>query len=127
MEMTWREEAKELGISMLRRKKEDVLRDIEVAKNVCKDVEVEDVEICKDIKIIVRPEEATEICRKALFEHVSGLGMVNVTCEKWFVNCKRKGIVFKGQKNDNDKLVETEIERSEGSGASQHVSAGVAG
>lgn len=119
--MTWREEAKELGISMLRRKKEDVLRDIEAAKNVCKDVE------CKDIKIIVRCEEVTEICRKALFEHVSNLGMVNVTCEKWFVNCKRKGIVFKGQKNDNDKLVETEVERGEGSGESENVSAGVTG
>jgi len=89
--MTWREEAKRLNIPLWHRKKVDVLRDIEATKTKC-----------KDIKITVRPEEATEICRKALFEHVSGLGMENITCEKWFVNCKRKGIVFKGQKTDDE-------------------------
>ena len=87
--MTWREEAKKLGIKMWQRKKADILRDIEATKNVC-----------TDIKITIRVEEATEICRKALFEHVSDR-MVNITCEKWFLNCKRKGIVFKGQKNED--------------------------
>lgn len=77
---------------------------------------------CRDIKIIVRVEEATEICRKALFEHVSELGMVNVTCEKWFLNCKRKGIVFKGQKNDDDNLAETGTGGSQGSRESEYVS-----
>ena len=114
--MNWREEAKEFHIALYDhtlqriREKEDVLRDIEVTKNVC-----------KDIKITVIAKEATEICRKALFEHVSKLGMVNATCEQWFLNCKRKGIVFKGQKNDDNKLDETETESGEGSGTSEYV------
>jgi hypothetical protein len=91
--MTWREEAKSLGIKMYQRTKVDVLKDIEAALG--KEAEVE----CKDIKITVDVRKATEICQRALFEHVSELGMVNITCEKWFLNCKRKGIVFKGQKN----------------------------
>ncbi len=78
----------------------------------------------EDIKIVIRTEEAAKICRDALFEHVKNLGMKNVTCEKWFLNCKRKGIVFKGQKNDNDKLDEIGTGRSEGSGKSEYVPAG---
>tara|TARA_Y100000310_G_C20553166_1_gene749156 strand:- start:72 stop:428 length:357 start_codon:yes stop_codon:yes gene_type:complete len=115
--MTWREDAKGLSIALYDhdarcvRKKVDVLKDIEATK-----------EECKDIKIVVRPEDATEICRIALFEHVFALGMKNITCEKWFINCKRKGIVFKGQKNDENKQRSTES--GEGSGASEHVSEG---
>ncbi len=78
----------------------------------------------KDIKITVTVREATEICRKALFEHVSNLGMKNVTCEKWYLNCKRKGIVFKGQKNGDDKLAETGTGGSQGSRKSEPVSKG---
>ena len=109
----WREKAKELGIPVYDKElkrprlKVAVLADIEVMSNVC-----------KDIKITIRADEATEICRKALFDHVSKLGMKNITCEKWFLNCKRKGIVFKGQKNEDR---QTESERREGSGAGEHV------
>ena len=78
----------------------------------------------EDIKIVIRTDEAAKICRDALFEHVKNLGMKNVTCEKWYLNCKRKGIVFKGQKDDDKKLNETGISRSEGSGKSECVSAG---
>lgn len=110
--MNWRDEAKELGIKLFQRKKEDVLKDIEATKNVC-----------KDLKIIIGVKEATEICRKALFEHISDR-MVNITCEKWFLNCKRKGIVFKGQKNDDTELTKTQTGSSQGSGAVEHVPAG---
>ena len=95
----WREEAKGLGIKLFQRTKVDVIRDIEAAKGEC-----------RDIKIAIRPDEATEICRKALFEHVSNMGMENITCEKWFVNCKRKGIVFKGQKKKNEQTCSQEEE-----------------
>ena len=42
--------------------------------------------------------EATRICSDALFGHVASQGFENVSCEKWFLNCKRKGIVFKGNR-----------------------------
>ncbi len=124
--MTWREEAKELGVPLYDhalkrvRKKADVEKDTMAARLKVVKPESE----CKDIKIVVRPEVATEICRRALFDYVSLLGMTNVTCEKWFINCKRKGIVFKGQKNDDDKLVETEIDSGQESRTGEHVSEG---
>jgi len=111
--MNWREEAKSLGIKLFQRSKEDVLRDIEATKNEC-----------KDIKIDVRSDVATEICRKALFEYVASLGMKNITCEQWFLNCKRKGITFKGQKNDDHKVAESSINGDEGNRTSEHVSEG---
>ena len=120
--MTWREEAKALGIKMWQRKKEDVLKDIEAAKNVC-----------KDFKVTIGVKEANQICKDALFAYAVEQGMIGAACEGYmdrsikrgtFLNCKRKGIIFRGQKNDDDKLNETSTEGSEGSGTSEHVSEG---
>ncbi len=94
--MTWREEAKELDVSVYDhtlnrpRKKEDVIADIEAKKNPP----------CLYIKVIISPREAHEICSKALYKTAveRGLKAGTITNEKWFMNCKRKGIVFKGQK-----------------------------
>ncbi len=113
--MTWREEAKELGIKMYQRKKVDVLADIEAKKNPPRDVLA---------KIIIQPREATEICNKALYAVAVERGLVSgtITNEKFFINCKRKGIVFKGIKNDNDKLNEIETVAEQGSGTGEYVS-----
>ena len=55
------------------------------------------------VKIVIEPKEATEICNKALYAVVIERGLVagTITNEQWFLNCKRKGIVFKGKQNDN--------------------------
>lgn len=88
--MNWRVEAKTLGIPMYRRKKVDVIADIE-AKNAKPEF----------IRVIVSPRQATEICNKAIKEYVIEQGLCEpITCEKWFVNCKRKGIVYKGKPNE---------------------------
>lgn len=117
--MTWREEAKELGIAVYDkklkrpRKKLDVLRDIELKK----------AEVTNEaMRIIISPRDATEICKKALYEYVSAMGMKDAYCEKWFLNCKRKGIVFKGTKNvreedDGTRASEGTESESEGTGS----------
>lgn len=109
--MTWREEAKELGIKMWQRKKIDVLRDIELKK-----VELSEPQT---MKITVDARKATEICKKALYEYVSAMGMKDATCEKWYLNCKRKGIVFKGMKDDTGTEGRTEDKetKEQGTGA----------
>ena len=105
--MAWREEAKELGIAVYDkelkrpRKKVDVLADIEAKKEKPED-------ITGPTKIVVSVQEANKICSDALFKHVSEQGLENITCEKWFINCKRKGIVFKGIKNVRREEEETE-------------------
>ena len=86
----WRTRAKELGIKMYQRKKADVIADIEALLN----------KQSETIKVIVPPRKATEICNKALQEYVIEQGLdgdKEITRERWFVNCKRKGIVFKGK------------------------------
>lgn len=90
--MDWRKKAKELNIPLWHRKKVDVLKDIAAKTETVTEPEF--------IKVIISPKEATAICNKALFDVAMerGLGTL-ITCERWFVNCKRKGIVFKGRKN----------------------------
>ena len=91
----WREKAKELGIPMYQRKKEDVMADI-VAITV-----PEKVNFTIDVKT------ANNICRDALFKYVEDQGIENAVCEQYvnrfiwqgkFLNCKRKGIIFNGTK-----------------------------
>ncbi len=87
MSEDWRREAKELGISLYHKKKVDVLLEIENRKP-------------KDIKVIIDPKEATVICNKALRAVAVERGLnsdENILIERWFVNCKRKGIVFRGK------------------------------
>ena len=104
--MTWREEAKKLGVPLYDhelkrvRKKLDVLADIEAKKE-------KPVEVTGPTKIIISIQDATKICSDALFKHVAELGLTKISCEKWFLNCKRKGIVFKGIKNDRARTSET--------------------
>ena len=86
----WREKAKELNISLYHRKKDDVIREI---------TEKTTVE-SEDMKITVEPRKAFEICVAALRGYVIEQGMdgdKEIIWEKWFVNCKRKGIVFRGK------------------------------
>ena len=115
--MTWREEAKELGVPLYDkelkrpRKKVDVLADIEAKKKKPEDV-------AGPAKIIISVQEANKMCSEALFRYVAEQGLENITCEKWFINCKRKGIVFKGIKN-----VRREEDATEG--IIQHVQASV--
>ena len=108
--MTWREQAQELGIAMWQRKKVDVLADIETKLNP------------PIVKVIIDPKEATMICNKALYAVAveRGLKAGTISNEKWFVNCKRKGIVFKGKQDVENKQRNTED--SKGSGTSEHVS-----
>ena len=108
--MNWREEAKELGVPLYDhelkriRKKADVLADFPNAKEFKRQREKPET-----IKVIITPREATEICNKALKAVAVERGLGEpITCEKWFVNCKRKGIVFKGKQNDDKELTETE-------------------
>ena len=74
-------------------------------------------------KVVISPREATRICSEALFKYVSEKGLTDITCEGWFVNCKRKGIVFKGTKNVNDKLTKTEEDERERDGTGKYVPA----
>ena len=86
----WRAKAKELNIKMYQRKKVDVIADIETALS----------QQDETIKVIVHPRKAMEICDAALREYVIEQGLdgdKEITRERWFVNCKRKGIVFKGK------------------------------
>lgn len=94
--MTWREEAKELGIALYDhdwkrpRKKADVLADIE-AKKVPEKPE--------PIKVLIEAKEADAICHKVLRDIAIERGLdgdKEITCERWGVNCKRKGIIFRG-------------------------------
>ena len=105
--MTWREEAKELGIPLYDhelkkiRKKADVLADM-----ASKSYGV--VNVSEPVNIIISVKEANQICSEALFGHVAGLGFKDVSIEtpilrfihkNQFLNCKRRGIVFSGVKN----------------------------
>ena len=111
--MDWREEAKELGVALYDkelkrpRKKDDILADIEARKTA----QPEPVKITVDVK------EVNKICSDALFKHVADQGLTNISCEKWFLNCKRKGIVFRGLKNAERRNEESESEET-GSGLS---------
>lgn len=125
--MTWREEAKEIGVALYDhdlkrvRKKEDVLAEIEVKNQSQTEL----------FKIVISVKEANQICKDALFKYVTEQGFDNVICERYvesalkrgvFLNCKRKGLIFKGQKDDNTKLIETGTGGSQGSRESEHVS-----
>jgi hypothetical protein len=122
--MTWREEAKELGVPLYDhklkriRKKIDVLRDIEM-KKIDAPSEPENV--------ILEVREANKICRQALLNYVTEMGFKDVSIEGCietsirkgrFLNCKRRGIVFRGMKDgnetDNSRTDKTETGESEG-------------
>ena len=119
--MTWREEAKELGVAVYDkalkrpRKKLDVMADIEAKKE-------KPVEVTGPTKIIISIQDATKICSDALFKHVAELGLTKISSERWFLNCKRKGIVFKGIKNDRKGTSEGTEDESEVAGSSVSVS-----
>ena len=78
------------------------------------------------VKVVINPKEATAICNKALYAEAIERGLVagTITNEYWFVNCKRKGIVFKGKLNDDTKLEEAKVSTDKGSGESKHVPKG---
>ncbi len=104
--MEWRAEAKELNIPLYHRKKKDVLAEI---ADVLKDIETKKVldnfnlgKIYQKVKLVVSGKQATRICNVALREYVKQQGLVEpITCEAWYINCKRKGIVFTGAKHDS--------------------------
>jgi hypothetical protein len=102
--MDWREEAKELEIPLYDhdrkcpRKKDDVLSDIEATK----------APRPEPTKITVSVKDATKICSNALFRYIKEQGLGNATCERWFLNCKRKGIVFKGTRDVRGQESESE-------------------
>ena len=115
----WREKAKELGISLYHRKKDDVIREIENKA----------VKKSEDMKITIEPRKAFEICVAALRGYVIEQGMdgdKEIIWEKWFVNCKRKGIVFRG-KAKNEYNSETREDTSEVSRATPCCSSSFAG
>lgn len=108
----WRREAKELGIKLWHRKKEDVIKEIE-AKTIAK---------TEFIKITIDRHTAIRLCEEALKDYVIRKGLCEpVSSEKWFLNCKRKGIVFKG-KAENDCNQQRETESGEGGPESDSVS-----
>ena len=83
-----------------------------------------------DIKMIIGVKEANQICKDALLKHVAEQGLEDVVCERYFevairngkfLNCKRKGIIFKGQKHEDK---QTEVSGRQRSGTGQYVSAG---
>ena len=107
--MNWRIEAKALEISMYRRKKVDVIADIEAKKTKP-----------EFIRVIVSPKQATELCNKAIKEYVIEQGLCEpITCEKWFVNCKRKGIVYKGKEIKENENAGIEPGNGEDTGSSE--------
>lgn len=114
--MAWREEAKELGIPLYHRKKADVLAEIQEKKL---GIAVRNALV----KMTISGQEATAICIAALKEYVRNHGLSEpITHEKWFVNCKRKGIVFTGAKHDtveqNEQAGREEIDESGDGGGS---------
>jgi len=112
--MTWREEAKKLGVPLYchtlkkLRKKADVLKDIE-AKTV--------VAIEEGVNLLISVREANQICRQALLDRAKESGLKDVALERdverfihkgMFLTCKRRGIVIKGKRDDRRKDTGTE-------------------
>ena len=127
--MTWRDEAKVSGVALYdytlgcTRKKVDVLAEIEAKRQPQEEA----------VKITINVKEANRICKDALFNHITEQGFNNVICERYvesacargkFLNCKRKGIIFKGKPNGDTELIKTEVSRSEGRPEGEHVSEG---
>ena len=107
--MSWREEAKELGIALYDkelkrpRKKADVLHDMNFRKI--------EPEISEPVSIILEVREVNKIFRQALLDHGASIGLSNVSIEscieslirkRKLINCKRRGIVLKGTKDGKD-------------------------
>ena len=68
-----------------------------------------------------------DICSKALSKQAIELGIdgsKEFVCDKWSVNSKRKGITFRGFKNDDNQLIEKESNSGQGVRKSQYVSKG---
>ena len=76
------------------------------------------------ITVTIGMQEAIALCGKALRDYVISQGVdgdKDIVNEKWYLNCKRKGIVFKGYPHDNNQLNETGKEGRKGSGTGKHV------
>ena len=85
--MTWREQAKELGIPLFQRKKVAVLADIEAILHP------------PQKKVLIKGRIAKEICDKALRDYAIEQGIDGnepIATERWSLNCRRRGIMFKG-------------------------------
>ena len=75
------------------------------------------------MKVVIDRKEATRICSEALFKYVADQGYKDISCEAWSLNCKRKGIVFKGTQDGDDKLDETEKSGRQRDGTGKYVPA----
>ncbi len=123
--MTWREEAKELGIKLFHRTKAEVVKDIEATKGPtlaevekCHREMVADAALYENLRrigktgkarLLVDRDTVTKICTDALMAHVIEQGLCGeISCVKWFINCQRKGIVFTGRIKDEDRQRETD-------------------
>jgi hypothetical protein len=137
--MTWREEAKQLGISLydkeLKRPRLKANVEVDIASASVPKLTVDEPE-----SVVIEVREANAICRQALLDHVTEMGFSDVSIERCieslirkfkFLNCKRRGIAFKGTKNDITAREEgTGKERSEGTeseseGTGSDVSGGI--
>ena len=75
------------------------------------------------MKILIDVKKADQICRTALLKYASEQGLKDVVLERYvdvavckgkFLNCKRKGIEFKGTENDTQRASESEVKGKTG-------------
>lgn len=88
--MTWREEAKQLGISLYHRKKVDVLAEIEAKKK----------ESAGKTRVVITRQEAVNICCEALKAHAASKGLdpeKEIKVSRWYLQMNRNNMTFVGQ------------------------------
>ena len=95
--MTWREEAKELNISLYHKKKVDVLSEIEAKKN----------KPAGKTKVVISRQEAVNVCCAALKAHAASKGLYpdkEILISRWYLQMNRNNMTFIGQELDMTKI-----------------------
>ncbi len=88
--MTWRDEAKELGISLYHKKKVDVLAEIEAKKN----------KPAGKTRVVITRQEAVNVCCAALKAHAASKGLdpeKEILISRWYLQMNRNNMTFVGQ------------------------------
>ena len=113
--MTWREEAKGLGVELYDHEKKCPRKKTDVEKDIASTKTSE----AEPLRIEIRKQDAVDICCAAFKAYAISKGCdpnKEIKVSRWYLNMNRTKMTFIGVKNDTNKQGSTESDEGNGTG-----------